>query len=209
MRALRTVLAALTVAAAAAPAAAADIAFGVEGGWQDLTASRKSAKAVFDGSSGGATFGAMARYGLGRRFFVAAGARWFEKTGERVFTSGALAPVFKLGHPLKVRILPVYGLVGFRLLPDSVVRPYVAAGPGYTSYREESDVAGVVEKFSETVVSGHAAVGAEFGRGSVRFGVEGMYTTVPDVVGAGGVSRIYGESDMGGFSAVARIVVGR
>ncbi len=68
---------------------------------------RNSAKAVFDGSAGGATFGAQARVGIGRSFFVAAGRPLFQKDGERVFVADASSQPFRLGHPLTVRTIPV------------------------------------------------------------------------------------------------------
>jgi hypothetical protein len=49
--------------------------------------------------------------------------------------------------------------------------------------------------------------GVEWGRGPFRFGAEIMYTTVPDTIGVGGVSKIYNEKDVGGFSFVGKIVV--
>jgi hypothetical protein len=49
-------------------------------------------------------------------------------------------------------------------------------------------------------------VGAEYGRGTVRFGVEGMFMTVPNSIGEAGISKVYNEKDVGGFSVVGRIV---
>jgi hypothetical protein len=34
-----------------------------------------------------------------------------------------------------------------------------------------------------------------------------MYTTVPDTIGVDGVSKIYGEKDVGGLSFVGKIVL--
>jgi hypothetical protein len=52
------------------------------------------------------------------------------------------------------------------------------------------------------------AVGADYGRGNVRFGLEANYSLVPNTIGLGGVSAIYGETDVGGFSILGRIVLG-
>ncbi|PYQ19164.1 MAG: hypothetical protein DMF81_22745 [Acidobacteria bacterium] len=56
-------------------------------------------------------------------------------------------------------------------------------------------------------MSGHFIAGVEWGRGVLRVGAEAMYTTVPNSIGVGGVSKIYGETDLGGFTAVGKIVV--
>jgi hypothetical protein len=34
-----------------------------------------------------------------------------------------------------------------------------------------------------------------------------MYTTVPDTIGVGGVSKIYNEKDVGGLSFMGKIVI--
>lgn len=181
-------------------------AIGLEGGYYDMTNARNSAKAIFGGSAGGGAFGGIVRTGLGRSLFVGVGARMFQRTGERAFAADKDSPPFRLGHPLKVRVLPVYAMVGYRLSPDASFSPYLGLGVGITSYREESTVAGEVTSESKSKPSFHGALGAEYGRGTVRFGIEGMYTTVPNVIGQAGISKVYEEDDVGGFSVVGRIV---
>jgi hypothetical protein len=192
----------------AGAASATDVSLALDGGYFVMSNARKSAKAVFGGSGGGPTGGAAVTFGLGRSFFVGAGARIFQKTGERVFVENATGPVFRLGHPLKIRTIPVYGLVGFRLSPDKSLVPYVTGGAGITSYKEESTVGGITETTSQSKFSGMLAVGADYGRGPVRFGAEVNYSLVPSSIGLGGVSAVYGEKDVGGFAVVGRIVFG-
>lgn len=194
------------VAVLAAPAAhAGEASFTLDGGWHDLTNSSSSAKAVFDGVSGGPTVGFAGQFGLGESFFIRAGARLFQREGERVFVAAPGSPVFGLGHPLTVRIIPAYGLVGFRFLQGASLRPYIGVGGGVTSYNEESDVAGEIFTSTATKAAGHAVAGLDFGRGVIRIGGEAMYSMVPKVIGFDGVSRIYGEDDIGGWSAVVRL----
>ena len=160
---------------------------------------------MFDGASGGPTIGFAGQFGLGESFFIRAGARYFQRDGERVFVSAPDSPVFRLGHPLTVRIIPAYGLIGYRFLQGASVRPYIAVGGGATSYDEESDVAGEIFESTATKAAGHAVAGLDYGRGTIRFGGEIMYSVVPNAIGFGGVSQIYGEDDIGGLSAVVRI----
>ena len=197
---------ALFSAVAPQGARAGGFAVGAEGGYYDMTSAANSAKAVFDGKSGGVAFGALVRKDLGTSLFAGVGARMFRKDGERVFVAGPSAPSFPLGHPLKVRILPVYALVGYRFRPDAALVPYVGLGPGVTMYHEESTVAGLVTKSSTSKVSGHAVAGLEYGRGHLRFAVEGMYTLARNTIGLDGVSNVYDENDVGGISGVGRIV---
>jgi hypothetical protein len=197
---------ALLSALAPRGARAGGFALGAEAGYYDMTSAADSAKAVFDGKSGGVAFGALARVDVGRSFFAGVGARMFRKEGQRAFVAGPGEPSFPLGHPLKVRVLPVYGLFGYRLRPEAALVPYAGVGVGLTSYHEESTVAGLVTKSSTSKVSGHAVAGLEYGRGRLRFALEAMYMTAPDSIGLDGVSSVYGEDDVGGVSAVGRIV---
>jgi len=193
---------------AAAGASASDVSLALDGGFFSMTNAKKSAEAVFGGSGGGFMGGAEVTLGLNRSFFVGAGARFFQKTGERVFVENATSEPFRLGHPLKIRTIPVYGLLGFRISPDKTLVPYVSAGAGITSYKEESTVAGLTETSSQSKFSGMVAIGADYGRGNVRFGLEASYSFVPNTIGLGGVSAVYGESDVGGFAILGRLVFG-
>ena len=206
--ALPAAAAAALLALGGATAVHADVAVALDGGYFMMTGASNSAEAVFGGSGGGFTGGAEVTFGLSRSFFVGAGGRFFQKTGERVFVADAESPVFRLGHPLKIRTIPVYGLIGFHFTPDSKFDPYLSTGAGVTFYKEESTVAEITETNSQTKFSGFVALGADYGRGSVRFGVEANYSFVPGTIGLGGVSEIYGEKDVGGFAILGRIVFG-
>jgi hypothetical protein len=201
-------LAAALLLAAAGPAAALDWAVGVEGGFSEMTNASKSAKAIFDDKAGGGTVGGFVHVGLGRSFFVEAHGRRFQKTGERVFVADPGGEVFRLGHPLTIRLVPVYGAVGYRFLPNSHFAPYVTIGAGATSYKETSDVAGLIETQSATKFSGHGALGVDYLAGPLRFGVEVGYSTVPNTIGENGVSKVYGEKDVGGLTVLARLAFG-
>ena len=202
------VLAAALVLAGASHAAAVDWAVGVEGGYSQMTNASKSAKAIFNGPSGGGTVGGFIRFGLGRSFFLEAHGRRFQRTGERVFVADAGGQVFRLGHPLTIRLIPVYGVIGYRFGQNSHFAPYVTVGLGATSYNEKSDVAGLVETSSATKFSGHGALGLDYLAGPVRFGVEVGYSTVPNTIGVAGVSKLYGEKDVGGLTVLARLAFG-
>jgi len=198
---------ALLVALAPPPPVGAS-SFGVEaqGGYHGLSASQ-SAKAVFDGSTGGGTFGGALRYVIGKGFYVAGGARTFSKSGERVYVASPGGPVARLGFPLDVRITPIFGILGYRLREGRSLVPYLGVGGGVTQFRETSDVTGDVREESRSKGSFHALAGLEYGAGTIRFGVEGVYTSVPDGIGVGGVSKVYGEKDLGGFSILGKLIL--
>jgi len=200
-------LAGATLLAAAPRASADDHGFGIEGqvGYQDLTHLKSSAKAVF-GSSGGVTFGGGVRYIFGPGLYVSGWARSFSKDGQRVFIADASSTVFPLGHPLKVSIVPIQATIGYRFGVGGAITPYFGVGGGITKYHEESTVGGETTTLDESKGSGHVLAGVEVGHGTVRFGAEVGYAFVPNALGIGGVSKIYNETDIGGFSVVGKVV---
>jgi opacity protein-like surface antigen len=189
-----------------APVEAQGIALEVDAGYADLTNASRSADAVF-GSSGGFTWGGAVRYDFTDSLYVSAGARLFEKEGERVFVADETSQVFPLGHPLSVRIVPARLNLGYRFTQLGSAVPYVGAGAGLVSFREESTVGGVTESSSETKASFHVLAGFEYHRGSFGIGTELSYSWVPDAIGIGGVSAVYQETDIGGFQVVGKIVI--
>jgi opacity protein-like surface antigen len=202
---LRAGLLALVGFVSLAPAAgAADVAVALEGGWNSLTNAPDTADALFD-SSGGVTFGGTVRLGLTDSFYVAGAGRYFAKDGERV----ALGPdneVFPLGHPLELRIIPLYGTVGYRFNFSDTIVPYVGLGGGLALVHEESEVGGETESEDATKGMFLGLAGVEYGRGSLRFGAELGYSLIPDALGEDGVGAAFDESDLGGFSAVAKVI---
>jgi hypothetical protein len=193
--------------AGARGATAGEFGVSLDGGYFDMGNAHKSATAVFGGSAGGFTLGGSVRYVVGRSLFVGVGVRHFSKTGERVFVADASSTPFPLGHPLTFSELPVYGMVGWRFRPGTSLIPYVALGAGTTSIHEKSTVGGLEESQDQSKFSGHFMGGVEYGRSTVRFGAEVMYTTVPDSIGVAGVSKIYGETDVGGFTIAGKIIL--
>ena len=200
----RVGLAVLALAVCARGASAGETFLTFEGGWYDMTNASDSAKAIFE-SSGGPVFGFAGEYGLTESFFIRAGARWFQKDGERVSVESPGGEVFRLGHPVTVRIIPAYAMLSYRFLVGAKLRPYVGVGGGIASYNEESDVAGEIIESSATKAMGIGVAGADYGRGTFRFGLEAGYSLVPNAIGESGVSAVYGEDDVGGFQAVGRI----
>ena len=200
----------LTVAALAAPLAAAgaragELALeGQAGGYR--MAATNSGSALF-GSDSGLTYGGAVRYTFWRGAFVSAGVRSFSKKGERVFVAAPNAPVQKLGFPLTMRTTPIFLNLGYRFRTGHLLVPYLAAGGTSTRYKETSTVAG--ESFDESLskTGFQGAVGVEVGRGLLRFAAEGGWSSVPDAIGKAGVSKVYGEDDIGGKYAVGKVVL--
>jgi hypothetical protein len=193
------------LALAAGPAAAGELAIEVHAGYFEMAA-ENSASALFD-SRGGGTFGGAVRYTFWRGAFVSAGARTFSREGERVFVAAPNAAVQKLGFPLKVSLTPVFLTVGYRFRDGKLIVPYAGIGGSLTFYKEESEVAGEAFDDDRSKAGFLGLAGVEVGRGTFRVGAEAGYSTVPDAVGVAGVSKVYGEDDLGGWHAVGKLIV--
>ena len=202
---LGTAVLALAVCASAPAAQAGETLFTIDGGWYDMTNASNSAKALF-GESGGFAGGARAgvrprgdAFPPRRRPLLLEGRASASSWTRRRTRSSSSA------IPSTSRSSPLYALFGYRFLEGARLRPYIAAGGGAALYDEESEIAGEIIEFSTTKPMGMAVVGADYGRGRVRFGIEAGYSMVPNTIGTGGVSEIYDEDDVGGFTAVGRI----
>ena len=201
----RLLASALLSLAGGLPAAAGELAVEAQAGYLDMSA-QHSAKALF-GSSGAATFGGAVRYTLWKGVFVSGGVRTFSKDGERVYLNSPGGLIQKLGFPVSVKLTPILLSAGYRYVHWKWATPYASVGAAITSYSEKSDVAGQSfdDSFSKTGFVG--AAGVEVGHGLLRGGVEAGYSTVGAAVGLAGVSKVYGEDDLGGFHVVGKLIV--
>ena len=205
----RVLLVATALAALTAPVAYSQ-SFGIdaEAGYRTLSAT-KSADAVF-GSSGGLTLGGSAQYAFKKGLFLRGGFRHFGKEGEKVFVADANSPAFSLGFPLKASIDSIDVIAGWRFKlggkkPSPFV-PYLGVGAELASYKEESTVAELVEKNDQSKAGFQFLGGLEYkGFGKLVLAAEVAYALVPNALGVGGVSKIYGEDDIGGFRVVGRV----
>ena len=181
--------------------------YGLVGGMS--FAASESFDAVLDTSSG-VIFGGGAEVGLpwGGLYF-GVGAWRFSDEGERVFVSGS--EVFRLGIPVTIEVTPIEVTGGWRFKSISPrLVPYVGAGWSSYAYKETSDFAEAGDNVDERFSGFHVLGGAEF-KLSRWLGVGGelAWSTVPDALGAGGASRAFDETDLGGVSYRLKISVGR
>lgn len=145
---------------------------------------------------------------LARQYFVEISVSRFSKTGQRVFVSDGQA--FPLGIPLTAKITPFEVAGGYRFVNRGSIVPYVGAGVGRYAYSETSDFADA----SENVDASHAGLlvfgGAEFRvHRWINVGVDAHFTRVTGILGDGGASREFGETDLGGTGIRFRVLVGR
>jgi hypothetical protein len=141
--------------------------------------------------------------------FFSVGASRFSAEGERVLVLDG--QVYPLGIPLTVKVTPVEVTGGwqFRGLSRRFV-PYVGGGFSSYAYQESSSFAAAGEDTDERFSGYHVLGGAEVKLASwLGVGGEFTWTTVPDALGAGGVSEAFDETDLGGTSLRLKITIGR
>ncbi len=169
-------------------------------------AAAKTFDAVLDTHSG-PVFGGGVEVTM-RHAFVQVRGTWFTRTGERVFPFNG--EVYKLGIPVDITVRPVDIVAGYRFDDGWRIVPY--GGAGYTSvgYRETSSFADQSENI-DTRHRGYVVMGGAEVRVWRWIGVAGevSWSHVGGALGHDGMSKEFGESDLGGTTGRVKIVVGR
>jgi hypothetical protein len=185
------------------------------------------------GSSTGLTLGGAVQVVHRQGWFGQVDVSRYHATGERVFVSGT--DRFPLGIASRVSVTPIEVTAGYRLArrpgapggppvsppgrrgaaPRRPSRfaslvPYGGAGVGAVRLTERADFAEAGDDVEETHRSYHVVGGIEIPvRGWLAAGVEAGYRWVPDALGSGGVSKEFGETDLGGSVLRVKVIVGR
>ena len=167
----------------------------------------KTFEAIFDDASGSFR-GFGADLVLARNVFVEIGWSRFEKTGERVFLFNDT--ISKLGIPLTATLRPFEITGGYRVTLWPRVIPYAGLGIASVRYEETSDFAATGDDVS---VSGSGLVfegGAEVRLARfVGVSADIHYSSLGDIIGEAGISKEYGEDNLGGTAVRFRIIIGR
>jgi hypothetical protein len=175
----------------------------------DRFAARRSFNAVL-GKESGVMYGGGAEAVLRSGWFVRFGVWRLKEDGERAVRFEN--QTFRLGIPLTVTIIPIEVSAGYRL-PLGRRRsfvPYVGGGLSSFSYKETSSFADGNENVNERATGYQFLGGLEYRMHRV-VGLAGevQYTTVPDAIGAGGLSAEFDEKDLGGLMLRVRVLFGR
>ena len=175
-----------------------------------------SAKESFTATIGkpaGPLFGGGGRVGLPwLNLFVDVGAWQYKEDGQRVAVLNG--DTYPLGIPMTVTVTPLEFTFGYRFnqMHKLVPRLTPYAGAGFTSlkYAETSSFAAAGEDVDERFTGHHFMGGAEL-KILKWLGVAGEFEwlSVPDAIGTAGVSKEFGETDLGGSTIRGKITIGR
>ena len=171
-------------------------------------AAGKTFDAVLGAQSMRPFWGGGAQVNFRRGLFAEIAVSRFSSTGARAFVvDGQVIPV---GIPLTLALTPIEVTGGYRFQVSRRVVPYAAAGVGRYQYTETSS-------FSESSENIDASYAGFVVQGGVEIrlhpwigaGVDAQYTRVGGVLGVAGISKEFGEDDLGGAALRVKILVGR
>jgi len=183
-------------------------------GFVDVGAMRFSASDAFEavlGSPVGVVCGGGGGVVLPQQIFIDVRASRFKKDGQRVVVNEG--EVFPLGITNTVTITPLEVSAGYRFgRPADTVHPYAGGGISWYHYQETDEFAMSGDSVDETYNGFHLLGGAEW-RVSKWLGIAGeaAWARVPNALGQnpGTVGAAFDETDLGGVTFRARVVIGR
>jgi hypothetical protein len=179
----------------------------------------QSFKAIL-GRPAGPLFGGGLELGLPKHLFLSVGASRFRRTGHRVFAFQGT--VFDLNEPATITITPLEITAGYRYTgPAQPARraaapakliPYVGGGVGWHKYTETSAHSTDADDVHATFTGYQVVGGLEMPLQKwMALAAEAQFASVPNALGQdpNGVSSVYNERDLGGFTVRVKVVVGR
>jgi len=172
------------------------------------------------GRPAGPLFGGGVELGLSKHLFVSVAASRFRRTGHRVFAFEG--QVFNLNEPATITITPLEITAGYRHTGSSRAGtraavpakriPYVGGGVGWHKYTETSAHSTDADDVHATFAGYQVLGGLEIPLQKwMAIAAEAQFASVPNALGQdpNGVSSVYNEHDLGGFTFRVKVVVGR
>jgi opacity protein-like surface antigen len=179
----------------------------------------QSFKAIL-GRPDGPLFGGGVELGLSTHLFVSVAASRFRRTGHRVFAFQG--QVFDLNEPATITITPLEITLGYRhtrlaqpgaraAAPAKLI-PYFGGGVGFHKYTETSAHSTDADEVHARFTGYHVLGGLEIPvQKWMALAAEAQFASVPNALGKdpNGVSSVYNEHDLGGFTFRMKVAVGR
>ena len=173
----------------------------------DALAAKQTFEAVLGTSQLKAFGGGVDVVDIWKHLFARVAVTRVRKTGSRGFVSGG--QFFSNGIPLTMTMSPIEAGGGWRFASKrgSRLTPYAGVSFLSVGYTETSTFADPADNTSERVKGQAVFGGVEVGvvKG-LTVTAEAQYRRVPNALGAGGVAKDFGETDLGGLTA--RVTIG-
>ena len=169
----------------------------------------QSFKAIL-GRPSGPLFGGGLEVDLPKHLFVSVAASRFRQVGHRVFVSEG--EVFALSDPATITITPLEINAGYRVTQLRGLVPYGGGGAGWYRYQETSAHSSGADDVLETFKGYQVLGGAEVPLGKwLAAAAEAQFASVPKALGndSTGVSSVYNEHNLGGFTFRVKVLIGR
>jgi len=171
----------------------------------DFTAMRAADTfAAVTGSSEVTAFGGAAEVlRVWRGLFLRGGITRAALSGERSVGGD------QIGIPIEIRMLPIEAAGGWRAETGAKrgVGAYLGGGLLRLGYQESSEFATTGDTVDKSFTGYLVLAGADLTIGKrLVVGFEGQFRSVPNAIGQVGNSKLFGESDLGGFTA--RVLIG-
>ena len=147
-----------------------------------------------------AVFGSpMPQVGLGvewklaNHWVLGANADYGQVDGEQVLITDN--STISTGVGVTLTYIPVRATAGFVLDPEGSWRWRFGAGPAWVSWKDDSRGGS-----SGNALGAHLLVGLRHPSRHVTWGADLDWSTIPNAVGDGGVTKFYNEDDVGGLT---------
>jgi opacity protein-like surface antigen len=177
----------------------------VDVGYESFLAADSFA-ALFD-TSRALFLGGGGEVGFGQNLFVRGSVSRARLEGDRAWVYND--EVFKLGIDETLTLTPIEITAGWALKAYHGLRPYFGGGVGFLQYDEQSALAEASEQVKQTFTSYHVLGGVEYPLGKwLAVAGEFQYTSVPDALGEDGVSKEFGETNLGGTRLHVKVLIG-
>ena len=179
-------------------------------GFGQIGAIRFTAADSFDavtGNSWGLMWGGGAQMAFSTGLFFQGSYERYETTGQRVFVFED--QIFDLGIENKVTVTPIQFTVGYRQPSTDRIVGYIGGGIGWHRLEEVAEFSDPADNVDESKIGYHVLGGMEYPLTRwLWIGGEGQWAYVPDVLGDDGVSALFNEDDLGGFTLRFKLTVG-
>lgn len=161
----------------------------------DPTQASETFDANFGGGSG-IEIGGGGIWKFANGLYLEGALDYYKQSGDKVYIGGG--QTINSGFGTDITIIPITATAGYCFMRKAAWSPMVGGGIGYYNVN-------VTDGDAKSKLGYHLLAGAEFLRDrNFGLGAELKFSSVPDVLGHSGTSRLFGEDNVGGITLTVR-----